>query len=473
MKSVYLQQMNCQGCYRFIKITLDKFTNILYYKQKREIVNGVTKIKLNKRGGFMLKDKKALEQYLDVQCGKIVFDNDKCKLVYVYANETYDIPKSIISDLISKRKSMSEVSEFVLFILLDSMNNALENTRIEGIDEFYTEQEVQYYRKSKYENSTIKFPIIFKAVEIDDSQWIGKIDIKTLMQLRAAQLINYNTNAQRTMQKVVKGDRESYKITLNHKAVREIAKGYEQNTFIPNTITLNMPVEIDPEFYYDEDSCSLVIKSLDHFDITDGYHRYIAACQVSDLNNDFNYNMELRIVNFTEDKAKNFIFQEDQKTKMRKVDSNSMNMNKSANIVVTRLNENIRCNFKGLISRNEGIISFGELAELVDYFYFKNATKEKERTISMQAVKELTDNFNMLTEYNFEYLERKMSYKTLLAAMFCFDYFKINNYDKSNICEVIEKTAEELAKSDNKKFQNKTPRKSLMIEVEKIVKGVM
>jgi hypothetical protein len=90
--------------------------------------------------------------------------------------------------------------------------------------------------------------------------------------------------------------------------------------------------------------------------------------------------MELRIVNFTEDKAKQFIWQEDQKTQMRKIDSKSMNMNSSANIVVTRLNENVRCNLKGLISRNEGTIPFGELAELVDYFYFKGISKEKEGT---------------------------------------------------------------------------------------------
>lgn len=421
----------------------------------------------------MLKDKKALEQYLDEQCDKIVLDNNKCKSIYTYANTVYDIPKGFISDLISRRISMSEASEFVLFILLDSINNSLENMKNCEIDDFYTKQEIQYYKKSKYENSNIKFPLVFKMIQIENDQWTGRIDVNTLMQLRQAQLINYNINAQRTMQKIVKGDRTSYKITLNHKAVREISNSYLNNTFIPNTITLNMPIEIDPEFYYDSDSCSLVINSLDHFDITDGYHRYIAACQVSDSNRDFNYNMELRIVNFTEDKAKQFIFQEDQKTKMRKIDSNSMNMNKAANIVVTRLNENIRCNFKGLINRNEGTISFGELAELVDYFYFKGVNKEKERIISIHAVQELTNNFNLLSEYNTKYLEHKMSYATLLSAMFCFDYFKQNNYNTDNICETIEKVAQEIKRSDNKKFHNKTPRKSLMVEVEKIMKGVI
>ena len=207
--------------------------------------------------------------------------------------------------------------------------------------------------------------------------------------------------------------------------------------------------------------------------MTDGYHRYIAACQTKDKNQSFDYPMELRIVNFTEDKAKQFIWQEDQKTKMRKIDSKSMNMNSAANIVVTRLNENIRCNLKGLISRNDGIIPFGEFAELVDYFYFKGIGKEKEKITIIRAVKELTDNFNMLTEYNMEYLEHKMSYKTLLVAMFCFDYFKDDDANKSNVCEIIERAAREINNSTNKKFQNKTPRRSLMVEVEEIVKGAI
>lgn len=420
----------------------------------------------------MLKDKITLEQYLDQQCDRIVIDNDKCKAIYTYANETYGIPKGIVSDLITRRKSMSEATEFMLFILLDSMSQ-IKQHKIQHIDQFYTTQEIQFYKKSKYKKTNIKFPLVFKMIQVEDDQWIGKINIKTLMELRQAQLINYNENAQRTMQRIVRGDKEIYKIHLVEKAVREISKAYEQNTFIPNTITLNMPIEIEPEFYYDQETFSLIIKKLDHFDITDGFHRYIAAGRASDLNSNFDYNMELRIVNFTEDKAKQLIYQEDQKTKMRKVDSNSMNMNKAANIVVTRLNENVICNLKGLISRNEGIINFGDLAELVDYFYFKNVTKEKERIITINAVKELTDNFNMLTEYNTDYLEHKIDYKTLLTAMFCFDFYKNNNLDTSNMCKVIENAADIVKRSDNKKFNNKAPRKSLMNEVEKIVRGVM
>jgi hypothetical protein len=419
----------------------------------------------------MLKAKKSLEQYLGEQCEKIVLDNGVCKRIYDYANENYDIPKGMVSDLITMRVSLSEASEFVLFILLDTIEKVTEQKK-SVIDQFYTMQEVQQYRKSKYEVDKIKFPLVFKMIQVADDQWTGSIDVKALMKLRAAQLINYNTNAQRTMQKIVKGDKEFYKITLNQKSVNDIAESFRNNTFIPNPLTLNVPMETDFDFYYDKDTCSLVIKSLEHLDIVDGFHRYIAACQISDADNSFNYPMELRIINFSEDKAKQFIYQEDQKTKMRKIDSNSLNMNKASNIIVTRLNENVRCNLKGLISRNDGIVPFGELAELVDYFYFKEyQLKGKENKIIIQAVNELTENFNILTEYDTTYLEKSWDYRTLLTVMFCFDYFK--DKDKTEMCRVINDAAKLVRESDNKKFYSKVPRKSLMNEVEKIVKEVM
>ena len=419
----------------------------------------------------MLKDKKSLEQYLGEQCNRFVLDNDVCKGIYTYANETYEIPKGMVSDLVTKRMEMSEVSEFVLFILLDSICHVVKDKDVQGVDKFFVMQEAKHYRTSKYKIEKIKFPLVFKMFQVTDDQWIGKITIDMLMKLRQAQLLNYNVNAQRTLTRVVKGDKESYKITLNQKSVNEIQSSFENNEFIPNTITLNIPMETEYDFYYDESSCSLIINSLEHLDISDGFHRYIAACQLRDMNSNFDYPIELRIVNFTEDKAKQFIYQEDKKTFMKKIDSRSMNMNRAANIVVTRLNENIRCNLKGMISRNDGLIHFGELADLVDYFYFKGITKDKERTVIMQAVKELTDNFNLLTEHNAKYLEQKINYKTLLSAMFCFDYFR--DKDKINMCEVIEKVAKEIEKSDNKKFAIKTPRKSQMSEIEEILKGVM
>lgn len=417
----------------------------------------------------MLKDRVKLEEHLFDRFDKITAKSELCNELYNYAYQKYDMPKELFSDYLTTRKSLSESSEFELFIMMDALKNNKEVPSVSKLDTFYTEQEILYFQKSKYIVDKLKFPLVFKMVPVTTDQWIGSIDVKTLMKLRKAQLINYNTNAQRVMDVTVKNGKERWKISLNQTAVREISNSYENETFIPNPITLNIPAEYEADFYYDESSCELVIKSLKHFDISDGYHRYVAACRCSDRNENFNYPMELRIVNWFDTKAQTFIAQEDKKTKMRKVDSSSMDMNLAANVVVSRLNENVNFNLKGMVTRNKGIIPFAELAALVHYFYFKNAAQKNVRVISMIALKELTENFNMLTEYNMSYMENKMSYRTLLAAMVCFNYYKVRNLDRSDMCETIEKVAQLIVERKDKKVSNRSLRKQLIDLIESYI----
>jgi len=422
----------------------------------------------------MLKDKKALEQYLDKQCDRIVVNNEKCKMIYTYANEIYDIPKGIISDLITKRMLMSEASEFVLFILLDSICNVLRDDKdIQGVDKFYTMKETKFYRNSKYETEKIKFPLVFKMVQVADDQWVGCISVKTLMLLRNAQLISYNANTQRVLQKIVKGDKETYKIFLNQKAVNEIKESFEKESFISNTITLNLPLDSGSDFYYDRDKCEFVINSLDAFDILDGWHRLIAMSQVWNINENFDHPMELRITNFDEAKAKTFIWQDNKKTFMKKIDYESYNLNNEANIIVERLNNNVLCNLKGLINRNESLVDFGEMAKLVDWFYIKNnKQKGNKNALQLQAVRELTENINILTESNTKYLDEKWDYLLLLSVMCVFDYYNTEQKNKKDMCPVVEKVYSIISKSEDKVFRNRQPRKILINTVMEIIHNI-
>ena len=418
----------------------------------------------------MVKARNEIEKYLEKKIMKIIADNEVCTGVCDYVRDTYDIPRTITSDYISMRLSLEQASEFILFCLFDGIEKVTQKSKTE-IDSFFTMQEFKTYKNSKYETSDIKFPLRLKMIQVTDDQWIGRINTKTLMEFRKAQLINYNANAQRTMQRIVKCEKEFYKITINNETVSAIKKLVKRNVYIPTPFTLNIPTDSNAEFYYDEDRCELVINSIESFDISDGYHRYITFCSIhDDKENNFDYNMEFRIINFPDDKVQQFIYQEAQQTKMRKIDTNSFNMSNAANVVVTRLNENPMCNLQGLISRNQGVIHFGYLADFVNYFYFKNINKTKEKSVTITAIKELTDNFNMLTEYDSVYLEEEYSFKKLAAVMCMFDYFK--DKDKKHMLEIMGEVIKRTEQLDNKKFYSKTPKKSMMNDIEEIIKEV-
>ena len=219
----------------------------------------------------MLLAKEELEKYLETKIYKIAPNTETCNKVCEYCKNTYDVPREITSDYISVRTPLEEANDFVLFCLLDSIEYATGRKSNSVIAKYFVDKEISTYKNTKYEVDRIKFPLRFKMIQIAEDQWIGSIDFKTLMQFRAAQLIHYNENAQRTMQRIIKGDNEFWQISRNLYAIEKISELYLKEAYIPTPFTLNIPLETNHEFYYDEEEKELVIKSLEHFDITDSH----------------------------------------------------------------------------------------------------------------------------------------------------------------------------------------------------------
>lgn len=420
----------------------------------------------------MIKSRKELNEHVSKIIVKTMLDKKAYQQCSMLCNSKYNIPISTASDILAFRKEPEEVSEFILFCILDCIQET--TGYYTGISEFFSKAEIKKYATSKAEDDGIRFPLRFKMIQISDDQWIGRIDVKQLMKLRKAQMISYNTNTQRVMQRVILGHKtqtEYMKIALNKSAVNAIAKSLKDETYISNTITFNVNAD-NPDiiFSYNKDTNELVFRKIESFDITDGYHRYIAMCQLSDDNPNFNYPMELRITNFSEDKANSFIFQEDQKTKMRKVDSDSFNMNDTANIITKRINENADCLMKGMLNRNGGEIEYGEFSKIVEYLYLKGIKKEDERTESIKIVQDITECANQFfNKYN-GYLSHRFQFKETIAMLYVFrKYYGIE--DKSELADDVDKMIHKVTEDDAKIYYNKTMRKRLIDRLEELYSG--
>ncbi len=334
-----------------------------------------------------------------------------------YANHSIDY--FITNRIITNKLGLKNITSLQLFCTIDSIDQALNEN---NLSKFYTPSEISNY--SKYRDKiSISFPLSIHCVKINDEQYIGKCDVDLLIALRNSQLINYNKNAQRTLKRVAKGDSEYYEISINKTAVKRIQEAYKTGTFISNTITLNIPQDVESEFYYDEKEQTLVINSIEHFDITDGYHRYVAMCKEKDNNPNFNYDMELRIVNFSLDKTRQFIYQEDQKTKMTKSDSDSMNTARLSNIITERLNADMRFLLKGCIDRNDSLINFAEFSDDLEYLYSLKKSKITNKEL-MQIEKNIRDNINYLVENNDDLLTIKYPRIYWFGILY---YISINN----------------------------------------------
>lgn len=352
-----------------------------------------------------MKAKAELAEKVTRELERGVVDKKKMKGLTKVLNEKYDIPVSIASDIISLRSDIKFTTDFVLFCVTEELAPTL-------IEVYYSDSEIEKYSNTKYTQRKTAFPLHFDMIKISDDQWIGSITAKQLMKLRDMQLINYNENAQRTMQHILRGDVEYYRIALNKSAVSQIEDLYSNGSYIPNTITLNIP-ETEYDYKYDEETHDFMISKIDHFDIIDGYHRYIA---MSDLVNkgSFDYPMELRITTFSDSKAQQMIWQEDQKTKMRRIDSKSLNQNDFATRICNQINADKQSNLCGLISRNKGVINAAYFCNIVQMLY---ATQVKNRGDEIKIKNEISAGLNELTSEDVSLLNTPWTFEYTLAAI--------------------------------------------------------
>lgn len=366
----------------------------------------------------MLKGKEEICLKLSKQCEKIIFEKKLTEIIVKYLNDKYDMPTGFSMDLIAGRVNLINCPDYVLFMLADAIDK---NTKYKNVNNYFTELETKEYSAIKYKTETIKFPIIIPCEQVSTDQWIGVADVDFFIKLRKAQMINYNVNAQRTMRRKMRGESVIYQIALNSGAIKAICNLMKRKLYIPNTITLNIADDMDAKYHYDKSLRELIIEQLDHFDISDGYHRYISMCQLKDADQDFNIPMELRIIAFDDNKVRQFIYQEDQKTKMRKIDSESMNMDAPANIIVERINNDPIFNLRGKINRNNGNINQGDFAEVIKYFYLagKGITSSSNREI-ISIQKDIVGKMNYLTESHMEYLDKFFNKKELAILGRCF-----------------------------------------------------
>ena len=354
---------------------------------------------------------------------KIERSNVEKKLMYVFSElkdtstiqeycleleRKYNIPLGVSSDVICLRKDLSGYNDFFLYAITDVVAPSYTSN-------VFTEREIATYSGQQFESRDIKFPIKLKMFQVTPDQWIGASSVKWLMELRNAQYINYNAETQRALEIMVKGGKEVYRPSVDVKSVGEIEEAYANKSFIPNTISLNISQDDEEaDFYFKDDV--LVINSITAFDIFDGYHRYLAMARNYDLDDSFDYPIELRITNFSVSKAKQFIYQEDHKTKMKRVNREAYDQQNPGNIICDRLNADSGFNLYNKINLTDGIINYGELSAAICAFYF--ASKNVERKNIIHLSKELKASLNSFTEDYEEYLERKWERREILEIMY-------------------------------------------------------
>lgn len=412
------------------------------------------------------RSRQELEEYAEKLFAKseIIKDRTSRRKLYDELMNHFGLEVSVADDMITFKRDIKEFTSFQIFCVMWFLDR-------NSLSKFFTESEIDALSKEKIVKETVSFPLILDPmVAITDDQWIGRVTLQTLMKWRNAQLLNYDENEQRALRRVKFGNIEVFKPYVNAKSVSEIRNAMESGSYIPDTITLNMGDGSE----YDFSNGKLTIYSLANnmFNLDDGYHRYLAMSQIHDFDKEFDFPMELRIVNFENSKATSFIFQQDQKTKMKKVVSDSYDVNAIPNKVATRLNnDRLGCNITGMIGRNGAAIDMGAFAKLISYFFIREKPKkDEEMKYVIKLQNELTEKFNVLTTQDPIFLE-KYSDEMLVTTMYVF----ASDIKPDDYAESIHKVIDNLSEDEKRIFKiqanGRVRKKAVSIIEKKLERG--
>lgn len=412
-----------------------------------------------------MKDKAQLERILNSKFKDIIFNQKYLDSCIDYIVKSHNIPGEILIEIVNGRRTMSNIPLLYLYAFAEAIDK-LDGTSLTS--SYFDDEEIKQYKKEKYQKEKFKFPIVIPCIPVKNDQWIGAVDARFFMELREAQLIRYNPDAQRVMKKVSrrKDGVETYQIAVNMKAVNEITEEMRNGSYLPDEITLNIPEDMDVKIDYVNGE--LIIDKLDYFDISDGYHRYLAMGRLYDEDENFNYPMEIRIVRYSTYKVKRFIYQKDQKTKMSKIDSSSMNMNSFSNIIAEQLNTEYGAGefvLHGKINRSSGTINLPELSAIIDYFYKPSYYKKKYSVKEMAEIRNtikigLNRFFLEVYPGDIEHEKKAIDYKDLLIIMYIISNGLLNE-DKKVLLDKYNKCSEYIhSDACKKQFISRSPRLS-------------
>lgn len=347
------------------------------------------------------------------------------------ANKRFGIPVGVTQDICMKNDSVDNLNDFILYAIISVVDSKV-------LPDYFTTLEIASYSNEVYNNS-IEVPREFRVIQISEDQWLGRINVTDWMKLRDLQIINYNENTQRPLKKIIRGEQVEYKIDINKGQVEDIYNSIMNDTYIPDTITLNLPE--DAVFEYDDTTTTLNIMYYDHFDITDGMHRYLAFSRAYEAGKDLsNFYEELRITSFDESKSNDFIWQQDQKYKMTKVASQSFNSDSIGVKICQKLNNNSA--FKNQINKTDGLINFITMSSAITtLFNYEHKSKSLENQVENKRYevnlgKEISKSLESIIEEKPELLTTKWDDKYIVAFI-CAIKLNVADYNLLEFCDTL------------------------------------
>lgn len=266
-------------------------------------------------------------------------------------------------------------------VLLDSLSLvdlgvfALEIYKISSLgyinpEIFLTDVEMDMIKKYKKDKGSVslEYPVVFENVrQISYDMWSAIIPAKLIASLGNSNMLNYEFDTQREARVIETDEGIILTPTINTKSVNEIKERLLTGTFIQDELTFNLPYENRDNFKWDATNNRWILLN-GKLNIIDGYHRYLAITAALREKN-IDYNFEVRLTNFDDDKARRFIVQKDKQNPIDKEYIKSIDESDYVTQIINQLNQNSRSDLRGKITTDRKTIYDGYSLVTFDILY--------------------------------------------------------------------------------------------------------
>lgn len=272
------------------------------------------------------------------------------------------------SRILEMESMLETLSVVELGVLADSIFQVTGMSRAR-IDYYLEEAEIEVVRGYKITQAEEegKNLLVFEDVrQVAHDIWTVVVPCQKIAELYRGNAVKYDYKTQREPSFLE--DSLIPTPTVNWNAVEEIREELVANTFIPNTVTFNLPKKFSGELMFDKLKKRVIITSKE-LTILDGFHRSLGIVSALRDNPNLNYNFEMRITNFDTDKARQFIVQEDKRNPISKAYIKSIDTTDEATVVVNSLNEHTRSSLRGRITLDHNTVKRGDSLVTFDLMY--------------------------------------------------------------------------------------------------------
>jgi len=270
--------------------------------------------------------------------------------------------------------TLSDAEEDIQFLFLFSLalNKALKEKDIDMLSDYksyFTSVEIsdwEDYKEEKESNDI--YPIVFKnTTEIFPGYYQTSATAQYVEKLNKANKLIYNPNSQRGM-KVTK---KKIGISIDPKKVEEITTRMLDGEQFPDDLKFNILKTGEERFNYNPKTKILTIFEGSILNLLDGAHRNASNSVALSKNPELQFIWPIKISNFTEIKAHNFMVQIDRQTPIPKDVISIKDYSKNENLVLDKIIDsrgdlsNVTKDTDAFVKSDRGLVSKPIIAEAI------------------------------------------------------------------------------------------------------------